>query len=85
MIGYVAESANKTDCGFSTTIYPSQDDIDVWAPCGNGKIGGVNISGNNPLNTSIAVDQAFTTTWVEHLVNTHGSARQRRGAVLQFR
>jgi sugar lactone lactonase YvrE len=74
MIGYVAESANKTDCGFSTTIYPGQDNIDVWAPCGNGKIGGVNISGNNPLNTSIAVDQAFTTTWVEHLVNTHGNA-----------
>ena len=35
---------------------------------------GSNITGNNPLDTSIATDPSFAQAWVAHLVSLYGTA-----------
>jgi len=73
MLGYVSKDA--TSCGFNKKLYGSQTDSDHWHPkCGNGINGSGNITGNNPLDTSIAVDSSYMQNWVTALVKTYGSA-----------
>jgi uncharacterized repeat protein (TIGR02543 family) len=74
MIGYVAKDA--TSCGFNTDNYGAQQDTDTWRPkCGNGVASnGSPITGNNPLDTSVAANEAFMQSWVASMVNTHGAA-----------
>jgi hypothetical protein len=78
MLGYVAKrrvNNHPYDCGFNTTLYGSQDSTDSWDPtCGNGVHNGNNITGNQPTDTSAAVGASFVTDWVNHLVNTFGTA-----------
>lgn len=63
------------DCGFPRTAYPNQDSFDPWdTNCGNGEWQEVPITGNDPLWTSKVITEAFVTTWIEHLVATHGAA-----------
>ena len=74
MIGYVAK--DSTSCGFSISKYGSQQGADTWRPdCGNGvKTNGSLVTGNNPADTSIAVDQNFMKSWVQSLVSSYGNA-----------
>jgi hypothetical protein len=64
------------DCGFKISAYGAQDDADwSWDPdCGNGRQGGVPITGNDPLDTSKVITESFVTAWVSDLVATHGTA-----------
>jgi len=63
------------DCAFKVSIYGAQDSVDTWdTNCGNGIHNGVEITGNNPANTSIAITPSFVTDWVDHLTNTFGTA-----------
>jgi hypothetical protein len=76
MTGYVSK-ANASACGFSIAKYgPQQDNDWQWRPdCGNGRhTNGTNISGNDPLDTSIAITPAFVTSWVNFLVSRYGNA-----------
>jgi hypothetical protein len=74
MLGYVAK--DNTSCGFNTTIYGSQQSVDPYKTvCGNGiNTSGQNITGNNPLDTSVVVDQNFMKSWVQSLVSAYGQA-----------
>jgi hypothetical protein len=73
ILGYVAK--NDSSCGFSVVKYGTQTGTDVWRPdCGNGSNLGGYITGNDPLDTSLAIDSAFMQDWVVDLVDTHGAA-----------
>lgn len=77
MAGYVAKDGEKTTCGFNTSKYPIQDDVndeDGYPNCGNGFKGGAPITGNNPLDTSKVVTPSFVSGWVNHLKATFGPA-----------
>ncbi|MCB0212325.1 MAG: glycoside hydrolase family 44 protein [Anaerolineae bacterium] len=73
MIGWTAKSRNR-DCGFSAVQYPSQQAFDgVWG-CGNGLMpNGTAIIGNDPLDTSLAIDETFVNGWVNHVVERYGT------------
>ena len=77
MIGWTPKSRNK-DCGFSVAKYGSQQSTDQWAPdCGNGiRSNGSKITGNDPADTSIAIDEAFVQAWMAHLISQYGTAGQ---------
>jgi hypothetical protein len=65
--------ANPRNCGFSTSIYTSQQSTD--ANCGNGKLpDGTLITGNNPLATSIPISPTFVAGWINHLTGKYGFA-----------
>ncbi|MCB0167257.1 MAG: glycoside hydrolase family 44 protein [Anaerolineae bacterium] len=74
LIGWTTKSRNR-DCGFSATLYPDQQAFDdVWS-CGSGlRTDGTSITGSNPLETSVAVDETFVGGWVNHIVSRYGSA-----------
>lgn len=63
-------------CGFSVATYGPQASTDPWRPdCGNGVRGdGTKITGNDPLDTSVAIDPSFATDWIAHLVGRFGTA-----------
>ena len=71
-------------CGFSIAKYGAQDDNDwEWRPdCGNGLSGGVNVVGNDPLDTSYATTPAYVSDWIANLVSVYGTAAQ--GGVLFY-
>ena len=77
MTGYIAKN-NALACGFNKTLYGAQQAYDVWRPdCGNGiATNGNPITGNNPLDTSLAIGPAYVTTWVSYLVSRYGTAAQ---------
>lgn len=77
MIGWTPKSRNK-DCGYSVSKYGNQQSTDPWAPdCGNGmSSNGSKLSGNNPADTSMAVDEAYVQAWMEHLISQYGTANQ---------
>jgi hypothetical protein len=74
-IGWVAK-ARQFDCGFRVSKYGAQQQTDPWQPdCGNGLTpGGDEIVGNDPLDTSIAVDETFVQAWMQHLIGKYGDA-----------
>ncbi len=80
LIGWVAKSrpsGHPYDCGFKVSKYGAQQQTDSqWDPdCGNGvHTNGTNITGNNPLDTSVAASPAFVGSWIAHLVSTFGTA-----------
>ncbi len=80
LIGWVAKSrpsGHPYDCGFKVSLYGTQQSTDSqWDPdCGNGiRLNGTDITGNNPLDTSIAITPAFVDGWVDHLVSEYGTA-----------
>ncbi|MCB0194379.1 MAG: hypothetical protein KDJ65_20685, partial [Anaerolineae bacterium] len=73
MIGWTAKSRNR-DCGFSAAQYPNQQAFDgVWG-CGNGLMPNATpITGNDPLETSLAIDETFVNSWVNHVVDQYGT------------
>jgi hypothetical protein len=65
------------DCGFKVSAYGSQDSVDPWdADCGNGEQGSVPITGNDPLDTSVAITTTFAISWINHLTATYGAAAE---------
>ena len=77
MIGYVAKNGDLSTCGFSVAKYGAQQSADQWRPdCGNGvkPDGKTLVTGNNPLDTSVAVGPSFVQSWVAYLVKRYGKA-----------
>lgn len=75
MIGWTPND-RQIRCGFSVTLYGPQQYVDPWRPdCGNGLTpGGAKITGNNPLDTSIAIGPSFVAGWINHLKASFGGA-----------
>jgi len=79
MMGWVAGrrlESHPYDCGFKVSKYGPQQSVDPWdTACGNGVYaGGGNVTGNDPADTSTAIDPSFVTSWVNHLVAKYGTA-----------
>jgi hypothetical protein len=75
MTGWAAKSRNVL-CAFSIATYGPQQDHDPWYPdCGNGRHpNGTYITGNNPNDASMPVDETFVQGWIGHLVGQFGTA-----------
>lgn len=89
-IGWAPRPERVKRWGFSQSLYGSQDQDECdlgdasWciADAGNGQCGnhpgpfcqGAQITGNNPLDTSIAIGPAFVGNWVAYLVDRYGGA-----------
>jgi hypothetical protein len=78
MTGYVSTemSAPPAHCGFRVSAYGPQEKVDPADPdCGNGVGTDGKLMSGNPLDTSLAVDDAWNKEWVSHLVSTFGNAQ----------
>ena len=67
------------DCGFKISKYGTQQATDaVYDPdCGNGvRTNGTPITGNDPIDTSVAIGPTFVQDWVRHLIERYGTAAQ---------
>ena len=75
LIGWTPKSRDAT-CGFSTAKYGTQQSTDPWrSQCGNGKdANGKNITGNDPTDTSVAIQPSFVSDWVKYLSAKYGKA-----------
>jgi hypothetical protein len=75
LIGWTTNGIEKA-CGFGVKKYGAQQDTDIYAPdCGNGiRPDGSLITGNDPLDTSIAIGPSFVTGWINHLISRYGTA-----------
>lgn len=75
MIGWTPKR-RAIDGGFSVALYGPQQQVDPWRPdLGNGvRPDGSLITGNNPLDTSIAVNPVFVQDWMNHLIGRYGDA-----------
>ena len=75
--GYVSNN-DATACGFRVSKYGAQKATaaaDDRPDCGNGeRANGTLITGNDPLDTSITINETFVTTWVSYLVGRYGRA-----------
>ncbi|HTP65484.1 MAG TPA: glycoside hydrolase family 44 protein [Geobacteraceae bacterium] len=81
LIGWTPRSDSSLDhpyaCGFKVSKYGAQQSTDSWDPdCGNGvhTNGTDNITGNDPTDTSTAIDPTFVTGWLNHLTGKYGTA-----------
>lgn len=79
LIGYVSKPSphdHPYACAFGTEVYGPQQAVDPWDPrCGNGiRPDGTHVTGNNPLDTSIAIGPSFDRQWVAHFVSRYGTA-----------
>ena len=78
LIGWVAKqrpASHPYDCGFKVSRYGSQDSVDPWdTDCGNGIKNSINLTGNNPTDTSVATTPGFVSGWLNHLISRYGTA-----------
>ncbi|HFC12426.1 MAG TPA: hypothetical protein ENJ56_06240, partial [Anaerolineae bacterium] len=74
-IGWTAK-ARALDCGFSVAKYGPQQATEPFNPdCGNGiRPDGSLITGVDPHDTSVEVDEQFVVDWITHLKGRFGSA-----------
>ncbi|MBK9087602.1 MAG: glycoside hydrolase family 44 protein [Holophagales bacterium] len=83
LIGWTPKSRAKS-WGFSVLSYGAQTETECTATggafwcqpdAGNGiRPGGAFVTGNNPLDTSIAIAPSFVTAWMDHLAAQFGTA-----------
>jgi hypothetical protein len=75
LIGWTPKS-RAISCGFAVSKYGAQQSTDPWQPnCGNGiTTGGADVTGNDPTDTSIAIDPTFVQGWIGHLKAKYGTA-----------
>ncbi|MBX7247312.1 MAG: glycoside hydrolase family 44 protein, partial [Candidatus Sumerlaeaceae bacterium] len=75
LIGWTPKSRAYAG-GFSIAKYGAQQSSDPWRPdMGNGiATNGTPITGNDPLDTSVAIDPSFVTGWINHLKTRFGNA-----------
>jgi hypothetical protein len=76
LIGWTPKGPRERACGFSVALYGAQQSV---APdngdCGNGVYpNGDLVTGNNPLETSLAITPSFVISWMQHLRSTFGPA-----------
>ena len=78
LIGWTPKARREDhpyDCAFKVSKYGPQDSTDYWDPdCGNGWHNGVQLTGNNPTDTSVAITSSFVTAWINHLKGNYGTA-----------
>ncbi len=76
MIGWTPRSRTYAECGFRVSVYGAQQTVDQWHPdCGNGvRPNGTFVTGNNPLDTSLAIDETWVQDWIRHLHSEFGTA-----------
>ncbi len=76
LIGWTSRADRPNACGFSVSKYGAQQSVASDRPdCGNGiTSGGVTITGNDPTDTSTAIDPTFVTGWLAHLTGRYGTA-----------
>ena len=79
LIGWAAKRRVENhpfDCGFKVSRYGPQQSVDPYdTDCGNGMIDSTTpITGNDPLDTSVAITTTFVMSWVHHLVDRYGTA-----------
>ncbi len=76
LIGWTPVGVREKKWGFSVAEYGAQDQTECTATggafwcqpdAGNGYSGGVRLSGNDPTDTSMAIDSNWVTDWVGHL------------------
>ncbi|HLI77192.1 MAG TPA: glycoside hydrolase family 44 protein, partial [Acidobacteriaceae bacterium] len=74
LIGWTTKRA--AGCGFSVAKYGAQAEVDPHHPdCGKGmRPGGKPITGNDPADTSMPIDQRWVGAWVKYLVGRYGAA-----------
>lgn len=77
LIGWSPKS-REIACGFSVARYGTQQQTDAWQPdCGNGLTAdGDPLTGNDPTDTSIAIDPGFVQEWIAHLIDRFGTAAE---------
>ncbi|HUJ23075.1 MAG TPA: glycoside hydrolase family 44 protein, partial [Bryobacteraceae bacterium] len=78
MMGWLPKSRGEL-CGFSVAKYGAQQKTDPYnnADCGNGiLLDGTQITGNDPHDTSMPVDESFSQDWLRHLISRYGPANQ---------
>ncbi|MFK3980738.1 glycoside hydrolase family 44 protein [Micromonospora sp. NPDC050397] len=77
LIGW-APKARDGSCGFSVAKYGPQQRTDEWRPdCGNGlRPDGTQVTGNDPLDTSVPVGGAYVRDWIGHLTSRYGTAAE---------
>ncbi len=77
LIGWTPKSREFT-CGFSISKYGPQQQTDSWQPdCGNGLDANDDpITGNDPTDTSMAIDPSFVQAWLTHLIARFGTAAE---------
>ena len=75
LIGWTPKQRER-DCGFAVSKYGTQQSVDPWnTDCGNGVLeDGTVITGNDPLDSSIAIDETFVQAWLQHLIGRYGNA-----------
>lgn len=75
VMGWIAKS-RAPGSGFSVAKYGPQQKTDpYWHDYGNGiKPDGSKITGNDPEDTSMPVDESWTSEWVKYLVGKFGNA-----------
>jgi hypothetical protein len=80
LIGWTPRTSSPTDhpfdCGFKVSRYGGQKYTDPYdSDCGNGiAAGGANITGNDPIDTSMAISPAWVTAWINHFKTSFGAA-----------
>jgi len=80
MIGWTPRDRQRR-WGFSVAKYGAQQATEASTlgfgndDAGNGiLLGGTRITGNDPLDTSMAIGSSFVSGWVQHLTGRHGAA-----------
>ena len=80
------QEGHPYDCGFKVSIYGLQDAVDPWdTDCGNGLQSGIELTGNDPTDTSQAITPAFVSAWIDDLTAKFGTASGGGRDVLQPR
>ncbi len=86
LIGYVSKNTSPRqhpyDCGFKVSKYGAQVPPNAWtaavdpwdSDCGSGVKASGDITGNDPLDTSMVVSPTFVANWVNHLIGRYGTA-----------
>jgi glycosyl hydrolase family 44 len=83
LIGWTPRPERQKFWGFSITKYGPQDQNEctvtgfpAWCTvdAGNGVHNGVDVTGNDPLDTSVAIGPSFVTAWKAHIAGRTGTA-----------
>jgi hypothetical protein len=83
LIGWTPRPERQKFWGFSVAKYGAQDATEctvtgfpTWCThdAGNGLSGGAHVTGNDPLDTSIAITPSFVTGWKAHIASRTGTS-----------
>ncbi len=72
LIGWTTKGV--AGCSYSLAKYGAQQRISPNGDCGNGILVNGNQVVNDPTDTSMKIDETFTTGWIKYLVNKFGTA-----------